>query len=179
MYKVLYGDSRPIAIPNTTSFAFDTLGLAGLMYLGALAKIPLPFTPAPLTLQTLVVLVAPFLLGRDRAFSGIALFIFLGLTTQAAGLAVFATASGVTYGYLAGFPLAPLVMARFSRTPAGIMTAMTVASAMILLFGALWLQLFLHIPFGQAVLLGAVPFLPGDLIKIAFACALVRRMSSR
>ena len=178
MYKALYGDSRAIALSNTTSFAFDTLGVAGLMYIGALTKIPLPFTPAPFTLQTLVVLVAPFLLGRDRAFAGIALFIFLGLTTQITGVAIFAAASGVTYGYLAAFLLTPLVVAYFSKTAIGVLTAMTVASALILLLGALWMQVFLHISFGQAILLGVVPFLPGDLIKIGLACTLVRRMSN-
>lgn len=178
MYKALYGDSRAIALSSTTSFAFDTIGVAGLMYLGALAKIPLPFTPAPFTLQTLVVLVAPFLLGRERAFSGIALYIFLGLTTQITGVAIFAAASGVTYGYLVGFLLTPFVVARFPKTSGGVMTAMTVASALILLLGALWLQVFLHISFGQAVLLGVIPFLPGDIIKIVLASTLVRRMST-
>lgn len=178
MYKALYGDARVMA-PTTTSFALDTLGVAGLMYLGALAKVPLPFTPAPLSLQTFVVLTASFLLGRDRAFAGIALFIFLGLTTHITGVAIFAAASGVTYGYLAGFLLTPLVMSRFPKTSVGMMTAMTVASAMILLLGALWLQIFLHITFAQAVLLGVAPFLFGDTLKIALACALVRRMSVR
>ncbi|MFO7655711.1 MAG: biotin transporter BioY, partial [Bacteroidales bacterium] len=67
---------------------------------------------------------------------------------------------------------------RFSRTPAGMLTAMVLASVLILMLGAAWLSLFLHVSFSRALLLGAVPFIPGDLIKIALACVLVRRMSA-
>lgn len=158
-------------------FAFDVLAVVGLMYIGALVRIPLAFTPAPLTLQTLVVLVTPFVLGKERAFSGIALYIILGLTAHISGVTFFAAASGVTYGYLAGFLLTPLVVSRFSQTPIGIATAITTASIMILLLGALWLQVFLGITFAKAMLLGFVPFLPGDMIKAVLACAFVARLN--
>ncbi len=165
-----------IVTPAQSAFALDALGVAGLLYLGALTRIPLPFTPTPLTLQTLVVLVAPYLLGRNRAFAGIALYLALGMTTHITGVALFAAASGVTYGYLVGFLLAPLLMARFPRTPAGVAAATTAAAAMILILGAVWLHFFLGVSWGHALALGAVPFIPGDLLKVAAACALVRRM---
>ncbi len=176
MYKALYYNSQAVPAAYSSNAFLDALGVTGLLYLGALTRIPLPFTPTPLTLQTLVVLAAPYLLGRNRAFAGIALYIFLGLTAHVTGVALFAAASGVTYGYLAGFLAAPLVMTRFSRTPVGVATAMTAASALILLMGAVWLRVYLDISFAQALVLGVAPFLPGDLIKIMLACGIVRRM---
>ncbi|HDP34450.1 MAG TPA: biotin transporter BioY [Candidatus Hydrogenedentes bacterium] len=175
MYKALYGDSR-LAVNDRISFAIDVLGVAGMLYIGALARIPLPFTPAPLTLQTLVVLVAPFLLGRSRALAGIGLYLVLGLSASITNVSVFTTASGATCGYLAGFLVAPVVMARFPKTPAGVFTAMAAGSMLILLLGALWLSVFLRISPGQAVLIGLAPFLPGDMIKVALACVIVRRL---
>lgn len=178
MYKVL--DNRVQTInPAKSLFAADVLAVAGLMYLGALARIPLPFTPAPLTLQTFVVLTAPFLLGKERALCGIAAYILLGLTANLTGVTMFALASGATYGYLAGFLLAPAIMSYFPRSRVGIPTAMIAASATILLLGTLWLQVFLGISFAQALALGVLPFLPGDAVKLLLAWALVSRLNPK
>jgi biotin transport system substrate-specific component len=163
--------------PVKSFFAADVLAVAGLMYLGALVRIPLPFTPAPLTLQTFVVLAVPFLVGRERALCGIAAYILLGLTAHMTGVAMFALASGATYGYLAGFLLAPVVMARFPRSNFGVLAAMFSSSAIILLLGTFWLQVFLGISFGNALIIGALPFIPGDAIKLLLAWALVSLMN--
>lgn len=157
----------------------DVLGVAGLLFAGALVRLPLPFTPAPLTLQTLVVLAAPFLLGRDRALSGIALYLFLGVSAQMAGYSLFAVASTATYGYLLGFFLAPLVMGLFPITARGTAAAMAVASGLILLLGTLWLQVLLGCSFIQALAIGAAPFLVGDLIKVGIAYKLVHALGGQ
>ncbi len=158
----------------SSSLWVDALGVAGLLYLGALARVPLPFTPAPFTLQTVVVLAAPFMLSPTRTFAGIALYILLGLAAQLAGTSVFAAVSGASYGYLLGFLLAPFVLERFSRSFRGTVAGMTAVSAMILLLGAAWLQFYLDCSLSQAALLGIAPFIAGDGIKIALSCALVR-----
>ncbi len=163
--------------PAKSSFVSDVLAVAGLLYLGAIVRIPLPFTPAPLTLQTFVVLTVPFLVGRERALFGIAAYIFLGLTAHITGVSLFALASGATYGYLAGFLLAPAVIGRFPRSNFGVFAAMFFASVIILLLGAFWLQIFLGISFGQALAVGALPFIPGDAVKLLLAWAFVSRMN--
>lgn len=152
----------------------EVVGIAGLLFLSALVRVPLPFTPAPITLQTLVVLTAPFLSGRERSFSGIALYLFLGLTAQGAGFSLFAVGSSATYGYLAGFLLAPLVMAPFPRTSAGIALAMFLASFTILLLGTLWLWFLLGGAFPHAFTLGFAPFVVGDVLKAGMAYGVVR-----
>lgn len=164
----------PVAQARSVPWPMEVLGIAGLLFIGALVRVPLPFTPTPITLQTLVVLTVPFLSGRGRALSGIALYLFLGLTAQGAGFSLFAVGSSATYGYLAGFLLAPLVMHPFPRTAIGIALAMFLASLIILLFGTLWLWFLLGGAFSHALALGFVPFVAGDSIKAGIAYALVK-----
>lgn len=152
----------------------EVLGIAGLLFVSALVRVPLPFTPTPITLQTLVVLTVPFLSGRGRALSGIALYLVLGLVAQGAGVLLFAVGSSATYGYLAGFLLAPLVMYPFPRTATGIALAMLLASLVILLLGTLWLWFLLGGAFSHALALGFAPFVVGDAVKAGIAFALVK-----
>ena len=88
------------ASARAVPWAVDVLGVAGLLFTAALIRIPLPFTPVPVTLQTLVILVVPFLLGRERATAGIMLYLLLGMAGQSAGFSLLAVGSTATYGYL-------------------------------------------------------------------------------
>ncbi len=146
----LYWEHRGAAV-------WDVLGIAGLVALGALVKIPLPFTPVPLTLQTFVVLAAGYLVGPRRATAGIALYLALGL----AGMPLFAVTSGATAGYLLAFLAAPFVVTRFRNPAAGV----AAGTAIIYLLGAGWLVLALGLSPWQALVTGVVPFLPGDALK--------------
>jgi biotin transport system substrate-specific component len=148
---------------------------------GALVRIPLPFTPVPVTLQTLMVLLAGAMLGSGRGAASQLLYLSGGLAGlpffagSAAGLAVLA---GPTGGYIAGFVVAALVAGRLApRTRSWIGTAgvFTLATAVILALGALHLALFYTGGrVGAALTLGAVPFLPGAAIKIGVATAMYR-----
>lgn len=154
---------------NERSAVLDVLAVAGLITLGAWVRIPLPFTPVHLTLQTLPVLLAAFLVGRNRAMAGTLLYLTLGL----AGAPVLVGAKfGVTFGYLAAFVAVPWVVTRFRNPLAGIIAATVV----ILAVGSMWLSLYLNLPFTAALMLGAVPFLPGDILKAAIAYGIVRGM---
>ena len=165
---------RQLTIPidsvagRAQSALVDVLAVAGLMTLGAWIRLPLPFTPVPLTLQTLPVLVAAFLVGRNRAMAGALLYMVLGLA-GAPVLAVGAT-FGLTFGYLVGFAAAPWVAVRFHSPLAGL----AVATAVILGMGAAWLSLITGCSPVDAVRLGALPFVPGDLFKAVVAYAIIR-----
>ena len=78
-------------------------------------KIPLPFTPVPITLQTLMVLLSGAMLGSY--YGAVAMIIYLAL--GAIGLPVFAGGSsgvgsllGPTGGYLFSYPLAAFVIGK-------------------------------------------------------------------
>jgi biotin transport system substrate-specific component len=148
----------------------DAVAVAALITLGAWIRIPLPFTPVPLTLQTLPVLLAAFLVGRNRAMAGALLYMVFGLA-GAPVLAVGAT-FGATFGYLAGFVAAPWVVLRFRRPVVGLIAATLVIYA----FGATWLSLYTGHSLSAAVLLGVAPFLPGDALKAAVAYGIIRGM---
>lgn len=146
-----------------------------LTALGAFVRIPLPFTPIPITGQTLfVVLSGLFLKKYDGAISQ-GIYISIGMI----GLPIFAGASGgysailgPTGGYLIAFLIAPyLVRLVFERTGskniiyrAGI--ALVSGIAIIHLLGIINLAAYLNIDPLQAFMLGSLPFLPGAVIKI-------------
>lgn len=155
----------------------DALGVAGMLLLGAWIRLPLPFTPVPVTLQTFAVLLAPFLVGPGRAMAGTGLYLSAGLAGLWGGVPVFAAASGATAGYLAGFMAVPLVVA-WSRSRSWRPEAGMCLSLMVLyLLGGGWLALFMGLSPGTAFLQGVAPFLPGDAVKLAAAAGTARRMS--
>lgn len=158
-----------LAPARSVPWTVDVLGVAGLLFAAALIRIPLPFTPVPVTLQTLVILVVPFLLGRERAMAGIALYLLLGMAGQSAGVSLLAVGSTATYGYLAGFMLAPWILTAFPRSAAGIAMAMLLASLLILMFGTLWLRFLLGCSLSHALVIGFLPFLAGDMVKMVVA----------
>ena len=154
---------------------------------GAWVAIPLPFTPVPLTLQTFFVLLSGAMLGGRLGAMSQALYLALG----AAGLPVFSRGGmgaayllGPTGGYLIGFVVASLfvgwMMSRRGRT--GWVTgaaAMAFGAAIILILGATHLALVCRTGVEGALLLGVVPFLPGDAVKVAVACAIWRGSRDR
>ena len=146
----------------------DVIAVAGAVMLGAWARIPLPFSPVPATLQTLPVLLAAFAVGRFRATAGVLLYVGLGL----AGVPLFATAFGPTFGYLLAFVAVPSVVTRFRHPAVG----MVAGTAVIYGSGALWLSLWLSCTAGQAIVMGVLPFLPGDLLKLLVAYRLAKWM---
>jgi biotin transport system substrate-specific component len=143
------------------------LGASGVLALASKIAIPLPFTPVPVTMQTLAVLLIGMVLGSKRG--ALATLVWLG--GGVLGLPVLATGA-FTGGYLVGFVLAAFVVGLLAergwdRRPLTTVAAMTIGSAIILACGALWLGLFVGFP--AALTQGVLPFLPGDALKIAAA----------
>ena len=108
MTHAVYADIiRPAArIPRAVYTSVLVAGFSLLVALSAQVAIPLPFTPVPVTLQTLMVLATGALLGSRRGAAAILLYIAEG----AAGLPVFAMGrsgpahlAGPLGGYLLGF----------------------------------------------------------------------------
>lgn len=154
--------------------------------LGAFVRIPLPFTPVPLTLQTFFVLLSGALLGRK--YGALSQAAYLGLGT--AGIGVFTGGAGLAYllgptgGYIAGFVLASFLtgwMIRSKETAgsARIFASMLSGAAVILVSGAAWLVALLHISPARAFAVGILPFLPGDLIKLSLAALVFRGLQAR
>ncbi|MDW8104756.1 MAG: biotin transporter BioY [Armatimonadota bacterium] len=155
--------------------------LGGTLFiaLSAQVSISLPFSPVPITGQTLAVLLVGVLLGSHRA--GLCLLTYLaegsiGLPVFAGGKAGIAHLLGPTGGYLLGFvPAAFLVgwLAErgWDRRATSAFAAMLVGNMVIYIFGLPWLACFVGME--RVMVAGLLPFIPGDLAKIVLATAML------
>ena len=162
-------------LPALLSDAAAVFGVSLLVAISAQIAIPLPFTPVPMTLQTLVVLLCAVALGSRRGPMAILLYLAEG----AAGLPVFSGGRagighllGPTGGYLAGFLAAAVVVgalaeAGWTHKPLHALAALLAGSACIYIPGMLWLGV--SVGSSRVIALGLLPFLPGEAFKLA-AC---------
>ena len=156
-----------------------------LTAIGAYVRIPLAFTPVPITLQTFFVLLSGAVLGRRLGPLSQAGYLLLG----ALGLPVFSPIGlglcGPTGGYLLGFMAASWIVAqvldkRSQRDIPTLSAAMILGTFLgIYLFGVLGLSLYLHSGLIKAAALGILPFLPGDALKIILAVYIAGRIGPR
>lgn len=152
--------------------------LLGALFVAALAqvKIPLPFTPVPLTGQTLAVLLVGATLGSKRGMASMALYIVmgaLGLPVFAGGASGFMYLSGPTLGYLVGFVIAAwaiglLAERGLERSVRTSILPFLVGTIIIYLCGVAWLTIVLG-SLSEAITAGLLPFLLGDVIKLVIA----------
>ncbi|HLW77988.1 MAG TPA: biotin transporter BioY [Terriglobia bacterium] len=173
-----------------TGVAADLGWIVGFSLLTAVLaqiRIPLPFTPVPLTGQTFAVLLAGAVLGSRRGFLSQAVYLAegaAGLPVFAGGLGSVAHLLGPTGGYLWSFPLAAalvgwLVERGASRSVVKLAGALVLSDLVILVCGALWLGHFFGTPWREAALLGFYPFLAGDVLKVALVGMTLPRVISR
>ncbi|MDD5026938.1 MAG: biotin transporter BioY [Candidatus Omnitrophica bacterium] len=154
--------------------------------LGAFVRIPLPFTPVPLTLQTFFVLLSAGLLGRRLGLTAQLSYVLLGalglpiFTNAVGGLSYFASP---TAGYLFGFILATFFVSGFLKRTQGNLGSLVlifyVGSIIILLSGSFWLKVTLGISLAKALAIGCLPFIPGDLLKALAVTFIYLRLKTR
>jgi biotin transport system substrate-specific component len=153
---------------------------AALSAVSARATINLPFTPVPVTLQVLVVLLAGLILGpRDGALSQLAYLaaITAGLPLDARmlGPAVWATP---TAGYLLGFVAGAYAAGWVAERARGLLPGAELlagAAGILALYavGAAWLTVFfLHGNITAGFAAGIAPFILIDSLKAAAAALL-------
>lgn len=140
------------------------------------AQIQAPLTPVPITLQTLALMAISAVLGAKRGALTQAAYLLTGLC----GAPVFAGLKagpaallGPTGGYLMAFiPAAFLIgmLAERGWDKSFIKSAamMLLGSLIIWILGSLHLSLYVG-GLTQAIIVGVLPFLPGDGVKIALA----------
>ncbi len=157
------------------------VGFSIFLALCAQVSFYLPFTPVPITLQTLAVLLTGAALGSKRG--ALAMLVYLaegaiGLRVFAGGVGGFLGLLGVTAGYLWSFPIAAFVVGLLcerglDRRIVTSALAMLPGTLIIYAIGVTWLAIMLHISFLKALSFGLVPFIPGDLLKLVIAAALL------
>jgi biotin transport system substrate-specific component len=155
------------------------LVLAGSLFVALCAQIsiPLPFTPVPLTGQTMGVVLVGSLLGPRLGLFALLLYLLqggIGLPFYAGGESGWQVWAGATAGYLAAFPIAAaltgwLAARGWDRRFGTAVLSMALGNLVIYAFGAGWIAFGLGKGLGVAVTYGVLPFLVGDALKIGLA----------
>lgn len=152
----------------------------------SLVAIPLPISPVPVTLQTLGVFLAGGLLGPGWGALAVVAYVVVGV----AGVPIFAGGEaglgvilGPKGGYVLGFLCAAILVGLGARAAGsdrrgarGVMLliiGLVTGTAAVYVCGAGWLMLVTGMETRQAVLVGVLPFLPGDVLKIAAAAVVI------
>lgn len=152
----------------------------------ALVKVPLFFTPVPITLQTMIVCLSGAILGPRCGMAAVMSYLALGvlgvpLFTQAgSGLLYF---SGPTGGYLAGFLLASMFVGKLAqsvKTNSLVIwfSVMFVGMLAIYCAGGFWLKVGYGWTLKNILFLGVLPFVIPDMFKALIAAVVYRKMKS-
>ena len=158
---------------------------AGCLFITGLSQIviPLPFTPVPITGQTLGIASLALGLGRNRALGSVSLYLILA----ALGLPVLAEAHSLVFpsptaGYLIGMFIATFVMGILAshHSASDIATSskwmnsfkrtyFVIFIGSVITFTCGLIGLSFYLPADKLLMAGLVPFIPGDLIKTFLA----------
>jgi biotin transport system substrate-specific component len=174
---------RLAVFPRASFLADALLVLAGttVVALAAQISIPLPFTPVPITGQTFAVILVGASLGAALGVASLLLYLLVGIAgapvyaDQGHGWETITSASG---GYIVGFILAAAVTGwlaerRWDRRFSSALGAMLTGNVVIYLVGLPWLAVVLDTSLERTLEQGLYPFVPGDILKLYLAGALL------
>lgn len=166
--------------PNAKSYAFVydfMLIIGGSLLIAGLGQVAvmLPFSPVPVTGQTLGVLLAGAILGSRRGSCSVIAYVLegaMGLPVFAMGRGGFAVLAGPTGGYVFGFIAAAFLVGYlcelgFDKNVVSCFIAMVCGIGVIYAFGWAWLSVMLGVK--HAFTSGVLPFVFGDIVKILIA----------
>ena len=171
--------SGTVAVDNqkirTKQMVLTALMTAVTCVLGPLS-IPLPFSPVPISLTNFAIFLAIFVLGMKSGTISFIIYLLLG----AIGVPVFSSfrgglqvLAGPTGGYLIGFIFLALIMGfaldHFDRKLVPTIIGMIIGMAVCYAFGTVWLAKLLSLSFKEGLMMGVIPYLPGDAAKIIIA----------
>jgi len=151
------------------------------LFIAASAQFSIQIGPVPITGQSFAVLLTGALLGSRLGAAAVIAYLIegaIGLPFFASGGAGIVRFFGPTGGYLVAFPAAAFITGAFAehgwdkRYPTAV-AAMAIGSALILLGGWAWFAVLTNTPPLAAFKIAVLPFLAGDVLKIALAAAVL------
>jgi len=151
-------------------------------------KIPLGFTPVPITLQTLVVLMSGAMLGPIYGALAMILYVVvgvLGLPVFAGGGSGIGAILGPTGGYLISYFIAAYAIGKtlqLRKQPKYLdyVIAMIIGTTIIYVLGAGWALVVVPRLTLLAVIVGWVlPFIIGDALKLLIAAYIAKTVNIR
>ena len=141
--------------------------------------IPLPFSLSPIALQTLIVNLTGYVLNAKQAFMTMLVYLLVGL----AGVPVFTGGSagpgklfGPTGGYIIGFLFTAVFLAYFKGEKYSFkryaLLGCVIGIPLIYVFGVVQLKLITGMGWDKAIMTGALPFIPLDMVKCLAAAVI-------
>lgn len=166
-----------LSIPGKIAMMAGMAVLTGLL---AQVRIPLPFTPVPITGQVMAVLLAGVVMGKWWGGGSMALYAGLGIA-GVPWFTGFSSGLGATGGYILGFIPAAVFLGHFvdghikTHRLLPLLGLMLAATLLYYIPGVAWLGLWLNsngttgIGFSGLLALGVGPFIVADIIKAVLA----------
>lgn len=163
---------------------YVSLFAAVMGVLGLIPPIPLSFTPVPITLQTLGVILAGGLLGAKRGALSLIIFLLVvaaGVPLLSGGRGGIGVFVGPSAGYLVSYPLTAgclgYIISRFRTLTFGkiLLVNLTVGIFLIYLVGIPVQSFVMGITLKKAILISLV-YIPGDVLKATLGSYLVYRL---
>ena len=141
--------------------------------------IPLPFSLSPIALQTLIVNLTGYVLNAKQAFMTMLVYLLVGL----AGVPVFTGGSagpgklfGPTGGYIIGFLFTAVFLAYFRGEKYSFkryaLLGCVIGIPLIYVFGVVQLKMVTGMGWDKAIMTGALPFIPLDIVKCLAAAVI-------
>src|SRR5215510_1196073 len=163
------------SIPSRRVAAIGVFGFAAAVAAASQIAIPLPFTPVPLTLQPMLVILAGMMLGPAAGAASMVFYLALG----SSGAPVFTPVGapgvlrflGPTGGYLIAYPAAAWVAGALTRRASSLSARWLagVAGIAVIYLGSV----------ARAIQMGVTPFAALDLVKAWIAAVIVSPRASR
>jgi len=146
----------------------------------------LPFSPIPFTLGLLGIFFSTFLLGPRLGTISCLIYLLVGIV----GVPVFsgftggiAVPLGPSGGYLLGYLFIPVCCLPFRNYMTSklwkILPGLLSGLLFCYLCGTFWLSYQLDLTFGEAFLIGTMPYIPFDIVKLFMAYFLSKSVCKR
>ncbi len=164
---------------NKTSEMTKMALMVAMNCISAYLIIPLPFSLSPIALQTMIVNLTGYVLNTKQAFMTMLVYLLVGL----AGVPVFTGGSagpgklfGPTGGYLFGFLLTAVFLAYFKGEKYSFrryaLLGCIIGIPLIYAPGVIQLKLVTGMAWDKALMTGALPFIPLDIVKCLAAAVI-------
>lgn len=158
--------------------------LIALLCISSYIVIPLPFSLASITAQTIIINLLAFLLKPKEAFTVVGIYLLLGLI----GIPVFSGGTagpgrlfGPTGGYLFGYLIAATIMSYIKGQAFNmkkcLILSIFIGMPIIYILGASYMAIVTKISFKTAVITSVIPFIPLDIFKCFIATILANAIN--
>lgn len=177
------GNTQTLRTTNTYAMAVTALMTAVTCIL---APLSIPIGPVPISLTNFAIYLSLYLLDWKKGTVSYILYLLLGLV----GLPVFSgftggigKLAGPTGGYIIGFIpmaiIAGIVIDKYSEKWLLCLLAMIVGTIVCYALGTAWLAYEAKMDMMAALWAGVIPFIPGDLVKMALAILIAPKIKAQ